>query len=83
MKAKNFGTLPSSAVVLELDFYSGCVGRLAESLKAIGIGYLVNLNHKHKLAASCERVAPELQSPEKKAARASARKYLFMAFSPL
>jgi hypothetical protein len=29
-----------------LDFHSGSVGRLAESLKAIGIVYLVNLNHK-------------------------------------
>jgi hypothetical protein len=34
------------ATVLKLDFHSGSVGRLAESLKAIGIGYLVNLNHK-------------------------------------
>jgi hypothetical protein len=33
------------ATVLKLDFYSGSVGRLAESLKAFGIGYLVNLNH--------------------------------------
>jgi hypothetical protein len=33
------------ATVLKLNFYSGSVGRLAESLKAIGIGYLVNLNH--------------------------------------
>jgi hypothetical protein len=41
MKVKNFG-----ATVLKLDFYSGSVGRLAESLKALGIGYLVNLNHK-------------------------------------
>jgi len=52
MKAKNFGALPSRASVrakiapvLRLDFHSGSVGRLAESLKAIGIGYLVNLNH--------------------------------------
>jgi hypothetical protein len=28
-----------------LDFHSGSVGRLAESLEAIGIDYLVNLNH--------------------------------------
>jgi hypothetical protein len=28
-----------------LDFHSSSVGRFAESLKAIGIGYLVNLNH--------------------------------------
>src|SRR5262249_62240687 len=33
------------ATVLKLDFYSGSVVRMAESLKAIGIGYLVNLNH--------------------------------------
>jgi hypothetical protein len=33
------------ATVLRLDFHSGSVGRLPESLKAIGIGYLVNLNH--------------------------------------
>jgi hypothetical protein len=54
MKAKNFGALPSSgyifctreiATILRLDFHSGSVGRLAESLKAVGIGYLVNLNH--------------------------------------
>ena len=55
IKAKNFGALPSRAVtffctreiatVLKLDFHSGSVGRLAESLKAMGIGYLVNLNH--------------------------------------
>jgi hypothetical protein len=51
MRVKNFGALPSIAVtfsgsseiatVLKLDFYSGSVGRLAESLKAFGIGYLV------------------------------------------
>jgi hypothetical protein len=35
MKTKNFGALPSSA---------GSVVRFAESLKAIGIGYLVSLN---------------------------------------
>jgi hypothetical protein len=53
MKAKNFGALPSRAVtfsgeivtVLKLDFHIGSRGRLAESLKAIGVGYLVNLNH--------------------------------------
>jgi hypothetical protein len=28
-----------------LDFHIGSRGRLAESLKAIGIDYLVNLNH--------------------------------------
>jgi hypothetical protein len=33
------------ATVLRLDFHSGSVGRFAESLKAIGIVYLVNLNH--------------------------------------
>src|SRR5690242_3509324 len=31
--------------VLRLDFHSDSVGHLAESLKAIGIDYLVNLNH--------------------------------------
>jgi len=33
------------ATVLRLDFHSGSRGRLAESFKAIGIGYPVNLNH--------------------------------------
>src|SRR5262245_7030192 len=33
------------AAVLRLDFHSGSRSRLAESLKAIGISYLVNLNH--------------------------------------
>jgi len=27
-----------------LDFHSGSVGRLAESVKTIGVDYLVNLN---------------------------------------
>jgi hypothetical protein len=34
------------ATVLKLDFHIGSRSRLAESLKAIGIGYLVNLNYK-------------------------------------
>jgi hypothetical protein len=33
------------ATVLKLDFHIGSRGRLAESLNAIGIRYLVNLNH--------------------------------------
>jgi hypothetical protein len=54
MRVKNLGALPSRAVtfllceiatVLKLGFYSGNVGRFAESLKAVGIGYFVDLNN--------------------------------------
>jgi hypothetical protein len=72
MKAKNFGAFPSRAVtfsvreiatVLKLDFHSGSVGRSAESLKAIGIGYLVNLNHNINRAWWCEHVDKNTKAP--------------------
>src|SRR5262249_17481948 len=44
------------ATVPELDFHSGSVGCLAESLKAIGIGYLVNLNYNINWRRGCASV---------------------------
>ena len=46
------------ATVIRLDFHSGSVGRLAESFKAIGIDYLVNLNHNINWRRGGARVDP-------------------------